>query len=53
MERVGNTVAESKQEGSGQHRGKRATPPDCVWRALQKNATDRRAEGQGKGEGQD
>src|SRR6202035_5527265 len=43
---------ESKQDGSGQHRGKRATPPDGVWRGLQEKATNRRAEGQGDGEGQ-
>src|SRR2546429_5986743 len=51
-ERVGNAVAESKQGGSGQHRGKRATPPDGVWRGLQEKPTNRRAEGQGEGEGQ-
>src|SRR5207237_9545814 len=38
--------------GSGQHRGKCATPPDGVWRGLQEKATNRRAEGQGDGEGQ-
>src|SRR2546421_5665764 len=47
MERVGNAVAESKQDGSGQHRGKRATPPDGVGIGLQEKATNRRAEGQG------
>src|SRR6185437_9663713 len=52
MKWVGNAVAESKQDGSGQHRGKRATPPDRVWRALEKKAADRRAYGQGAGEGQ-
>src|SRR5881394_70410 len=52
MEWVGNTVAESKQDDSGQHRGKRATPPDGVWRGLQKKATNRWAEGQRAGEGQ-
>src|SRR5256884_3232727 len=51
-ERVGDGAAESKQDGSGQHRGKRATPPDGVWRGLQEKATNRRAEGQGDGEGQ-
>src|SRR2546429_8947975 len=51
-ERVGNAAAESKQDGSGHHRGKRATPPDGVWRGLQETATNRRAEGQGDGEGQ-
>src|SRR5207302_11324667 len=51
-ERVGNAAAESKQDGSGQHRGKRATPPNGVWRGLQEKATNRRAEGQGDGEGQ-
>src|SRR5260370_3368308 len=51
-ERVGNAVAEAKQDGPGQHRGKRATPPDGVWRGLQEKATNRRAEGQGDGEGQ-
>src|SRR5438270_12430515 len=51
-ERVGNAAAESKQDGSGQHRGKRATPPDGVWRGLQEKATNRWADGQGKGEGQ-
>src|SRR6185437_6428642 len=52
MEWGGNAVAESKQEGSGQHHGKRTTPPDGVWRHLQEKATNRRAEGQGAGEGQ-
>src|SRR5213080_2575931 len=52
MERVGNAVAESKQDSSGQHRGKRATPPDGVGIGLQEKATDRRAEGQGACEGQ-
>ena len=33
-ERIGYPVAESKQEGSGQYRGKGATPPDGVWCAL-------------------
>src|SRR5256714_342242 len=51
-ERVGNAAAESKQDGSGQHRGKRATPPDGVWRGLQEKATNRRAEGQGDAEDQ-
>src|SRR6202035_4679334 len=49
-ERVGNTAAESKQDASRQHRGKRATPPDGVWRGLQEKATNRRAEGPGDGE---
>src|SRR5438105_15301706 len=52
MERVGNAVAESEQDGSGQNRGKRATPPDGVWVGLQKKATNRRTKGQGAGEGQ-
>src|SRR5690242_21951523 len=52
MEWVGNAVAELKQNGSGHQRGKRATPPDGVWMGLQEKATDRRAEGQGAGEGQ-
>jgi hypothetical protein len=34
VEWVRDAVAESKQEGSGQHCGKRATPPDGVWCAL-------------------
>src|SRR5438445_9438248 len=51
-EGVGNAAAESKQDGSGQHRGKRATPPDGVWRGLQEKATNRRAERQGDAEGQ-
>jgi hypothetical protein len=34
VERVGNAVAESKQDGSGQRRGKRTAPPDGVWRGL-------------------
>ena len=42
----------SKQDGSGQHRGKRATPPDDVWRGLQQQATNRRAERRGDAEGQ-
>ena len=42
MERVGNAVAESKQDGSGQHCGKRATPPDGVWCAKVINATSTR-----------
>src|SRR5580765_4131217 len=52
MEWVGNAIAELKQDGSGQHRGKRATPPDGVGIGLQEKATNRRAEGQGAGEGQ-
>src|SRR6266853_1276440 len=51
MEWVGNAVAESKQEGSGQHHGKRTTPPNGIGRGLQEKATNRRAEGQGAGEG--
>src|SRR5437868_9983174 len=51
-ERVRNAATESKQDGSGQHRGKRATPPDGVWRGLQEKATNRRAERQGDAEGQ-
>src|SRR5438067_6641258 len=51
-ERVGNATAESKQDGSGQHRGKRTAPPDGVWRGLQEKATNRRAERQGDAEGQ-
>src|SRR6184192_4487642 len=51
-DRVGNAAAESKQDGSGQDRGKRATPPDGVWRGLQEKATNRRAERQGDAEGQ-
>ncbi len=52
MEWVRYAVAELKQDGSGQQRGKRATPPDGVWIGLQKKATNRRAKGQGAGEGQ-
>ena len=52
MERVGNAVAESKQDGSGQHHGKRTTPPNGVWRGLQEKPANRWAEGQGAGEGQ-
>src|SRR6266581_9731277 len=52
MERVGNAVAESEQDGSSEQRGKRATPPDGVGIGLQEKATNRRAEGQGAGEGQ-
>src|SRR5438093_1774429 len=52
MEWVGYAVAELKQDGSGQQRGKRATPPDGVWIGLQEKATNRRPEGQGAGEGQ-
>src|SRR5690348_6470630 len=52
MERVGNAVAELKQDGSGQQRGKRATPPDGVGTGLQEKAADLRPEGQGAGEGQ-
>src|SRR4029077_18499462 len=52
VEWVRNAVAESKQEGSGQHRGKRATPPNGVGRALEEKATNRWADGQGKGERQ-
>jgi hypothetical protein len=33
VERVGYAVAELKQDGSGQQRGKRANPPDGVRRA--------------------
>jgi hypothetical protein len=52
MEWVGYAVAELKQDGSGQQRGKRATPPDGVRIGLQKKATNRLAEGQRAGEGQ-
>src|SRR6476469_8971721 len=52
MEWVGNAIAELKQDGSGQQRGKRATPPDGVRIGLQEKAANRRAEGQGGGEGQ-
>src|SRR5437588_2097832 len=52
MEWVGDAVAESKQDGSGQHRGNRTTPPDGVRCGLQEKAADRWADGQGKGEGQ-
>src|SRR5205085_9773857 len=47
-----NAAVESKQDGSGEQRGKRATPPDGIWRALQEKATNGRAEGQGNGERQ-
>src|SRR6478752_4673107 len=52
MKWVGNAVAKSKQDGSGQQRGKRATPPDGVWIGLQEKAANRRADGQGEGESQ-
>src|SRR3954464_9893469 len=52
MEWVGDAVAESKQDGSGQHRGNRATPPDGVWCGLEEKATNRWADGQRQGEGQ-
>src|SRR6478752_5740394 len=52
MEWVGDAVAESKQDGSGQHRRNRATPPDGVWCDLEQKATNRWADGQGQGEGQ-
>src|SRR4029077_4403531 len=52
VEWVGDAVAESKQDGSGQHRGKCAAPPDRVWRGSEEKATNRWAEGQRTGEGQ-
>src|SRR3954469_4794780 len=47
MERVGNAIAELKQDRSGQERRKRAAPPDGVGIGLQEKATNRRTEGQG------
>jgi len=45
-ERIGYAAAEAKQDGPGHHSRKRAAPPDGVWRRLQQEATNRRAQGQ-------
>src|SRR5690349_7430871 len=52
MEWVGDAVAESKQDHSGQRRGNRTTTPDGVWCSRKEKAANRWADGQGKGEGE-